>query len=82
MYALKLITERNGRKVEEAHYLGDMYRLDFYPETENADIVARVEYTTKGAIPSFDIKRTDHAYITTVAGDTVRVISGGKQVNS
>ena len=42
MYALKLITEREGRKVEEVHCLGDMYRLEFYPESENKDIVARV----------------------------------------
>ncbi|MCT6515902.1 hypothetical protein GY03_01200 [Proteus vulgaris] len=80
MYALKLITEREGRKVEEVHCLGDMYRLEFYPESENKDIVARVEHTKKDSIPSFDIKRIDHAYITTVTGDTVRVISRGKEV--
>ncbi|WP_100160165.1 hypothetical protein [Proteus columbae] len=78
MYALKLITERESRKVEEVHCLGDMYRLEFYPESENKDIVARIEYTKKDSIPSFDIKRIDHAYITTVTGDTVRVISRGK----
>ncbi|AYY82140.1 MULTISPECIES: hypothetical protein [Proteus] len=79
MYALKLITEREGRKVEEVHCLGEMYRLEFYPESENKDIVARVEHTRKDAIPSFDINRTDHAYITTVTGDTVRVISRGRK---
>ncbi|MEQ5350176.1 MULTISPECIES: hypothetical protein [Proteus] len=77
MYALKLITEREGRKVEEVHYLGEMYRLEFYPEPGNKDIVARVEHTKKDSIPSFDIKRTDQAYITTVTGDTVRVICRG-----
>lgn len=82
MYTLKLITERNGHKVEEAHYLGDMYRLEFYPEAECPDIAARVEHMKKDAVPSFDIRRTDRAYITTVTGDTVRVISRGKQVNS
>ncbi len=45
MYALKLITEREGRKVEAVHRLGDMYRLDFYSESENKDIVARVEHS-------------------------------------
>ena len=77
MYALKLMTEREGRKVEEVHCLGEMYWLEFYPEPENKDIVARVEHTKKDSIPSFDIKRTDQAYITTVAGDTVRVICRG-----
>ncbi|MBG5983815.1 hypothetical protein I5F07_02895 [Proteus vulgaris] len=81
MYALKLITEREGRKVEEVHCLGEMYRLEFYPEPENKDIVARVEHTKKDAIPSFDIKRTDRAYITTIVGDTVRVISRGLKSN-
>ncbi|MTC35242.1 hypothetical protein GKR67_11525 [Providencia alcalifaciens] len=81
MYALKLITERNGRKVEEVHHIGSMYRLEFYPVSENPDIVARLEYTTKDSVPSFDIKRTDHAYTTTVTGDTVRVISRGLQSN-
>ncbi|WP_311748587.1 hypothetical protein [Proteus columbae] len=81
MYALKLIAERDGRKVEEVHCLGEMYRLEFYPEPENNNIVARVEHTKKDAIPSFDIKRTDHAYITTIVGDTVRVISRGLKSN-
>lgn len=78
MYALKLITEREGRKVEESHYLGNMYRLEFYPVVDNPDIAARLEYTTKEGVPAFDIKRIDHAYITTVTGDTVRVICRGK----
>lgn len=77
MYALKLITECNGRKVEEVHHLGGMYRLEIYPVSDNPDIAARLEHTTKEGIPSFDIKRTDHAYITTVTGDTVRVICRG-----
>lgn len=81
MYALKLTTERDGRKVEEAYCLGEMYRLEFYPESENKDIVARVEHAKKDSIPSFNIKRTDHAYITTIVGDTVRVISRGLKSN-
>lgn len=81
MYALKLITERNDHKIEEVHHLGHMYRLEFYPESERPDIVARVEHVTKDGTPSFDILRTDHAYITTVAGDTVRIISRGKKTD-
>ena len=81
MYSLKLITERNGRKVEEVHHIGSMYRLEFYPVSENPDIAARLEYTAKEAVPSFDIKRTEQAYITTVTGDTVRVISRGLPSN-
>lgn len=65
MYALKLITERNGRKVEEVHHIGSMYRLEFCPTSENPDIVARLEHTVQDSVPSFDIKRTDHAYVTT-----------------
>ncbi|EMF0796022.1 hypothetical protein ACV772_002011 [Proteus mirabilis] len=80
MYALKLITKREGRKVEAVHRLGDMYRLEFYSESENKAIVARVEHSKKDSIPSFYIKRIDHAYITTVTGDTARVISRGKLV--
>lgn len=47
MYALKLMTEREGHKVEESHYLGNMYRLEFFPVVDNPDIAARLEYSTK-----------------------------------
>ncbi|WP_340618845.1 hypothetical protein [Xenorhabdus entomophaga] len=80
MYALKLITVRNGRSVEESWILGDMYRLEFYPK-DSPDVIARVEHSQNGNLINRDIKKTDQAYITTLTGDTVRTICRGQSVS-
>ncbi|MBD2798525.1 hypothetical protein ID856_18845 [Xenorhabdus sp. 18] len=78
MYALKLITERNGRQVEESWILGSMYRLEFHPKEVRDDVIARVEYWQNSSLINLDIKKTDEAYITTLTGDTVRVACRGQ----
>ncbi|MDE9537091.1 hypothetical protein [Xenorhabdus bovienii] len=78
MYALKLITERNGRSVEESWILGDMYRLEFFPKDVAEGIIARVEHSQNGNLINHDIKKTDQAYITTLTGDTVRTVCRGR----
>ncbi|PHM55120.1 hypothetical protein [Xenorhabdus sp. KK7.4] len=78
MYALKLITERNSRKVEESWILGDMYRLEFNPKEVPEHVIARIEHGQNGNLINFDIKNTDQAYITTLTGDTIRVICRGR----
>lgn len=76
MYALKLITVRNGRQVEEVHVLGNMYRLEMLKD--HADLAARVEHVNeKGDTPNFDIVKSDEAYITTLTGETIRHICRG-----
>ncbi|CDH25080.1 hypothetical protein [Xenorhabdus bovienii] len=81
MYALKLITERNGRSIEESWILGDMYRLEFYPKDVAEGVIARVEYAQNNILINHDIKKTDQAYITTLAGDTVRTVCRGQSVS-
>ncbi len=78
MYALKLITEKNGRSVEESWILGDMYRLEFYPKGVAGGVIARVEHTQNGNLINHEIKKTDQAYITTLTGDTVRTVCRGQ----
>ncbi|MDX7993058.1 hypothetical protein [Xenorhabdus littoralis] len=78
MYALKLITERNGCSVEESWILGDMYRLEFYPKDVAEGVIARIENSQNGNLIYHDIKKTDQAYITTLTGDTVRVVCRGQ----
>ncbi|UMR99274.1 hypothetical protein [Escherichia coli] len=76
MYALKRITvTADGRQVEEVRVLGDMYRLEIYPP--GSPLAAQIEYCQGGSIPCIQVERTDAAYITTIAGDTVRAISRG-----
>lgn len=76
MYALKKITVTNdGRHVEEMYVLGRMYRLEFHHQDPN--LVASVEYCWRGNTPSISIAKSDEAYITTLAGDTVRCICRG-----
>lgn len=76
MYALKLITVRKGRQVEEMHTLGKMFRLEFH--RDDALKAASVEYADGNDMPSIDILCTDEAYITTLEGKTVRCISRGR----
>ncbi|PHM60557.1 hypothetical protein Xsto_03894 [Xenorhabdus stockiae] len=78
MYALKLITEKNGRSVEESWILGDMYRLEFYPKDVAEGVIACVEHTQNGNLINHEIKKTDQAYITTLTGDTVRTVCRGQ----
>ncbi|MDC9624068.1 hypothetical protein PSI22_21175, partial [Xenorhabdus sp. XENO-7] len=80
--ALKLITERNGRSVEESWILGNMYRLEFYPNdaAQLEGVIARVEHSQNGNLINHDIKKTDQAYITTLTGDTVRTVCRGRFV--
>ncbi|MDE9567426.1 hypothetical protein KKI93_26425, partial [Xenorhabdus bovienii] len=68
--ALKLITERNGRSVEESWILGDMYRLEFYPKDVAEGVIARVENSQNGNLINHDIKKTDQAYISEKASST------------
>ncbi|EFN7178230.1 hypothetical protein KV369_001994 [Escherichia coli] len=76
MYALKKITvTEDGRQVEEVHVLGNMYRLEFYPR--NTHLAAQVEYCRDGNVPCISVEKTDEAYITMLAGDTVRCICRG-----
>lgn len=76
MYALKRMTVTvDGRQVEEVRVLGDMYRLEVYPP--DSPIVAQIEYSHGANMPCIQVERTDKAYITTIAGDTVRAISRG-----
>lgn len=80
MYALKRVRKMpDGRHVEESFILGNMYRLEFYPK-ENAEpgVVVRIEYSQNGSTPVFDIKADEQAYITTLTGDTVRILSRSK----
>ncbi|CDM90590.1 hypothetical protein [Xenorhabdus bovienii] len=81
MYALKLITERNGRSVEESWILGDMYRLEFCPKDVADNVIARVEHSHNGNLINHDIKKADQAYITTLTGDTVRTVCRGRSVS-
>ncbi|ENU4538363.1 hypothetical protein ACFH3V_005031 [Escherichia coli] len=76
MYALKKITVTvDGRQVEEVMVLGDMYRLEFYPP--DSPLAAKIEFSQGGNMPCIQVERTDEAYITTIAGDTVRAVSRG-----
>lgn len=79
MYALKLLTVTpDGRQVEESHALGDMYRLEMYPQGVSKNIVAYVEHAGRdGSTPAFTICRSDSAYITLLNGDTVRHVCRG-----
>ena len=78
MYALKLITVTpDGRQVEEMHALGNMYRLELMRD-HTSTLAARIEdVNEKGDTPSFDIDKSDEAYITTLTGETVRHICRG-----
>ncbi len=76
MYALKKITVmEDGRQVEEVHVLGICIAMEFYPR--NTHPAAQVEYCLDGNVPCISVEKTDEAYITTLAGDTVRCICRG-----
>lgn len=75
MYALKIITlTPDNRSVERVQVLGDRYELEFSPKDAGEDIAAHVHYFSGDNIPVEVVKKTDEAYITTLNGDTVRVI--------
>ncbi len=78
MYALKhLKSTTDGRNVEESTILGDFYRLEFAPADAGEAIAARVEYSNGADVPCIEIRKNERAFITTLTGDTVRIISRG-----
>lgn len=78
MYALKIMTTTpDNRLVERVQVLGERYELEFYPKDAGEDVSAYVHYFPGDGIPAEVIKKTDEAYITTLEGQTVRVICRG-----
>ncbi|NTZ40003.1 hypothetical protein EXW94_20330 [Enterobacter sp. JMULE2] len=78
MYALKKITvSPDGRHIEEVTVIGDYYQLEFVPASPASDVVARIHFSNGNRLGAESIIVSDEAYITTIAGKTVRQICPG-----
>ncbi|MFJ2973458.1 hypothetical protein ACIPDS_02100 [Kluyvera sp. NPDC087067] len=81
MYALKTIGKNpEGKLVENVRVLGKWYNLEFeesQPLGDNTPIespVARISYADGGETMTAVVNDNQDAYITTLQGDTVRVV--------